>query len=180
MKIIVMSIVLAGCGIMAEGASRDSNMQGVTLRSWPLDYKGVAVIPSKVRHIGNEAFSGCKELTAVVLPESIETIGSFAFSGCECLRDIRIPASVTNIGRSAFFNCKALTNLVILARIGKIPGNMCSHCYGLRHVELQDGPVESVSRMRILPGWSVLFGNDIRTYSPPLPTIRRYSFRCHA
>lgn len=142
MKIILTAVVLVGCNIVAEGASGDEDIQGGALLSWPKDYKGVAVIPSEVRHIGSDAFSNCRELTSVVLPESIETVGSFAFSGCESLRDVRIPASVTNIGRSAFFNCQTLTNLVILARLVKMPGNMCSYCYGLRHVELQDGLVE--------------------------------------
>lgn len=142
MRILVITIVLVGCNIVAMGASCDLNIQNGTLLRWAKDFRGMAVIPSDVQHIGSEAFSGCKELTAVVFPKSIETIGTFAFSGCDHLRDVRIPASVTNIGRSAFFNCQSLTNLVILARLGKIPGNMCSHCYGLRHVELQDGPVE--------------------------------------
>ena len=142
MGIILLTIILVGCDIVAVGAPRGLDIQGGTLRSWPRGFKGVAIVPLEVRHIGSDAFSGCKELTSVVLPESIETIGSFAFSGCERLRDIQIPTSVTNVGRSAFFNCQSLTNLVILAQLGKIPGNMCSHCYGLRHVELPYGPVE--------------------------------------
>jgi hypothetical protein len=93
-KIILTAIVLVGCNIVAEGASGDADIQGGALLSWSKDYKGVAVIPSKVRHIGSGAFSNCRKLTAVVLPVSIETVGSFAFSGCERLRDIRIPASV--------------------------------------------------------------------------------------
>lgn len=142
MKIIATTIVLAGCGIMAAGASQDPSVQGDTLVSWSSDYRGVAVIPSEIRHIGESAFSGCKALTAVVFPKSIETIGSFAFSGCERLRDIRIPASVTNIGRSAFHNCQSLTNVVILAKVKTLPDNMCSLCLSLRQVEISEGLVE--------------------------------------
>lgn len=142
MKIILMTIVLVGCDIVAVGASRDFDVQGCTLLSWNRDFKGVAVVPAEVRHIGIEAFSGCKGLTAVVLPESIETVGSSAFSGCDHLRDVRIPASVTNIGRSVFFACQTLTNVVVRAKIKELPGNMYSHCYGLKHIELPDGLVE--------------------------------------
>jgi len=53
-KIILTAIVLVGCNIVAAGASGDADIQGGALLSWPKDYKGVAVIPSKVRHIGNK------------------------------------------------------------------------------------------------------------------------------
>ena len=138
-KIILTAIVLVGCNIVAAGASGDADIQGGALLSWPKDYKGVAVIPPCVRHIGSEAFSSCRELTAVVFPESIKTIGSLAFSGCDRLGEVNVPASVTNIGRSAFFNCRTLTNVVIRAKIRMLPDNLCSLCFGLSHVELPDG-----------------------------------------
>ena len=142
MKIISKTIILAVCSIFQVCYSRGLNIQGETLIGWPKDFSGVAIIPSAVRHIGSEAFSGCRELTAVVFPEFLETIGSFAFSECNSLKAVEIPATVTKIGRSAFFNCQALTNVVILAKIKKIPDNTCSHCYGLRHIELPDTLVE--------------------------------------
>lgn len=142
MKIFLMIIFLVGCDIVAVGDLRGLDIQNGVLLSWPRDFKGVAVVPSEVRHVGSGAFSGCKELTAVAFTESIETVGPFAFSGCERLRDVQIPASVTNIGRSVFLDCQILTNVVIHARIRKVPGNMCSCCYSLRHVQLPDGIVE--------------------------------------
>lgn len=137
-----MTIMLAVSCIAVAESAHSPDIQMDSLRRWPRDFKGVAVVPTAVRHIESEAFAQCKGLTGVKFPESLETIGSFAFSGCDLLQDVRIPASVTNIGRSAFLNCPRLTNAVILAKVQEIPGNMCSLCCGLRHVELPEGVVE--------------------------------------
>lgn len=129
-------------GLIVEGLSASVKIESDVLVWWPRDYKGVAVIPPHVQHVGSEAFSGCRELTAVVFPESIKTIGSFAFRGCHRLGEVKIPMTVTSIGRSAFFDCQTLTNVVILANIRKIPNNMCSFCYRLRCVEIPNVLVE--------------------------------------
>lgn len=126
-------------GLVAEGRPQSAKIVGDTLVWWPRDYKGVAVIPPHVRHIGSDAFSSCVELTSVSFPDCLETIGSLAFSGCDRLREVNVPASVTNIGRTAFFNCRTLTNVVIRAKIKMLPDNLCSLCFGLSHVELPDG-----------------------------------------
>lgn len=126
-------------GHIVEGQSASMKIDGDVLVWWSRNYKGVAVIPPCVRHVGSEAFSSCRELTAVVFPESIKTIGPLAFSGCDRLGEVNVPASVTNIGRSAFFNCRTLTNVVIRAKIRMLPDNLCSLCFGLSHVELPDG-----------------------------------------
>jgi hypothetical protein len=129
-------------GHVVKGQSASVKIEADVLVWWPRDYKGVAVIPPHVRHVGSEAFSSCRELTAVVFPESIKTIGSFAFSGCHRLGEVVIPRTVMSIGCSAFFDCQTLTNVVILANIRKIPNNMCSFCYRLRRVEIPNVLVE--------------------------------------
>ena len=126
-------------GLVAEGHPQSAKIVGDTLVWWPRDFRGEAVVPSDVRHIGSDAFSSCVELTSVSFPECLETIGSLAFSGCDRLGEVNVPASVTNIGRSAFFNCRTLTNVVIRAKIRMLPDNLCSLCFGLSHVELPDG-----------------------------------------
>lgn len=139
MRMIVTAVVLWVCNLAAAGCMRGVDVRGDSLLRWPEDYKGVAVVPSEVRHINSSAFSGCSELTAVELPESLETIGQLAFSGCARLGEIRIPAKVTDIGRSAFFNCQALTNASVFAKIGKLPENIFSYCRRLRNVDLPEG-----------------------------------------
>lgn len=139
MRLCVTILLCVLFGHVVEGQSASMEIDGDVLVWWHRNYKGVAVIPPCVRHVGSEAFSGCRELTAVVFPESIKTIGSHAFSGCDRLGEVNVPASVTNIGRSAFFNCRTLTNVVIRAKIRMLPDNLCSLCFGLSHVELPNG-----------------------------------------
>ncbi len=142
MRFAVTMVMCVLFGLMAEGHPSSAKIEGDTLVWWPRDFKGVAVVPSSVRHIGNGAFSVCKSLTGIVFSQSVETIGAVAFMGCENLRDVQIPLSVTNIGCSAFGHCLSLTSLVVRARIGKIPAKLCVGCYALRCVELPDGVTE--------------------------------------
>ena len=58
-----------------------------------------------VESIGDDAFSGCSDLTSIVIPESVTSIGDYAFSGCTGLTSIVIPESVTSIGNNAFYEC---------------------------------------------------------------------------
>ena len=47
-------------------------------------------IPKSVKAIGDYAFSGCNEMTAVNIHENISSIGDYAFSGCSSLADVVI------------------------------------------------------------------------------------------
>ena len=60
-----------------------------------------------IRGIGDDAFSGCDELTAVKIPSGVKTIGDYAFCECSMLASVTIPDSVTRIGRMAFKYCNS-------------------------------------------------------------------------
>ncbi len=62
--------------------------------------------------LGDEAFSGCTELTEVVLPEGVTEIGMWAFSDCTSLKSITLPKGLTRIGDGAFYDCDSLTATV--------------------------------------------------------------------
>lgn len=47
-------------------------------------------MPKSVTAIGDYAFSGCNEMTAVNIHENISSIGDYAFSGCSSLADVAI------------------------------------------------------------------------------------------
>ena len=59
-------------------------------------------IPSGVKVIGGDAFSGCGALTNVVLSQSLLDIHGMAFSGCSQLTTIDLPANLLQIHMSAF------------------------------------------------------------------------------
>ena len=66
--------------------------------------------------IGNNAFSGCRNLTSVTMGNSITSIGEYAFNGCSALTSVTIPNSVKNIGSSAFQHCYDLTKIYLLRK----------------------------------------------------------------
>jgi hypothetical protein len=52
-------------------------------------------------------------ILSVVLPDGITRIGDQAFSGCGQLTNVMIPGSVTQIGDRAFESCESLTKIII-------------------------------------------------------------------
>ena len=72
------------------------------------------IIPESVTSIGESAFSGCTNLTAITLPESVTSIGKYAFDLCQNLAYISVRASVLNIGDYAFMCCD-IKNFVVFS-----------------------------------------------------------------
>ena len=55
------------------------------------------VLPSTLKSIGENAFSGCKSLNNVVIPDSVTTIKSGAFRECSSLSNIKLSENITTI-----------------------------------------------------------------------------------
>ena len=77
-------------------------------------YSGSIVIPEtfkyeyatyRVTAIGDDAFSGCTNITSLVIPSTVTRIGAAAFHNCLGLSSIVIPSSVTEIGDVPFSEC---------------------------------------------------------------------------
>lgn len=75
---------------------------------------GDVTIPDNVIVIGDNAFSRCKELTAITIPEGVRKIGTYAFLDCDSLKEILVPSSVEEIDDSAFAHCGDLRQLTVL------------------------------------------------------------------
>ena len=73
----------------------------------------IVIIESGVTSIGNYAFSGCTNLTAITIENSVTSIGERAFQSCTGLISVTIPNSVTEIGGLAFSGCTSLKKLTI-------------------------------------------------------------------
>jgi hypothetical protein len=68
-------------------------------------------IPSTVKTISDEAFSGCTKLKSVTISKKakLSSIGDSAFSGCTALKEIYINAET--VGEYAFYGCTKLSKV---------------------------------------------------------------------
>lgn len=81
-------------------------------------------LPSGLKNIKKDAFSGYTALERVSLPDNLVSIGSGAFENCTQLTGITIPSSVTLIGESAFANCPNLKTANLACGITDLPAHM--------------------------------------------------------
>lgn len=67
-------------------------------------YYGVesVVLPVGLKRIGNNCFSGMKNIENVVIPDACISIGDSAFFGCEKLKTVHFGERILNVGASAF------------------------------------------------------------------------------
>lgn len=122
-------LVITGSGDMADYPREAPWAQ------WNEDIRTVTCDPG-MSSIGEGAFNGCTNLTAVSLPAQLLKIADGAFFGCASLEAIELPAGLTHIGDAAFNGCESLTGLVIPAKVSSI-GNAAFHnCTGLTGIKL--------------------------------------------
>ena len=78
--------------------------RAVSIGSGAFSYTGIRrlELPAGLKTIGDRAFSGCDQLTAVTIPDSVESIGAHAFTYCESLASVSLGSGVTAIGENAF------------------------------------------------------------------------------
>ena len=86
------------------------DMTGETLVAWPRGLAPPASIPAGVRRIGGSAFSGRRDITAIVIPEGVECIGASAFDMCVNLVSANLPSTIKTIGERAFFGCPLISH----------------------------------------------------------------------
>lgn len=79
-------------------------------------------IPSSVREIKNNAFSGLQNLTTVnfVGDSQLDSIGKNVFADCVNLKNITLPATINEIPAGTFENCVELESMVIPSSVTKI------------------------------------------------------------
>lgn len=70
-------------------------------------------LSSKVKTIGDYAFSNCHDLKDITWGSGVTSIGKGAFNGCSSLENVVLPDKLVSIGDEAFANCTKLTSVTI-------------------------------------------------------------------
>ena len=102
-------------------------------------YKGELTVPSNVERIGNAAFGGNNDLTAVTIPNSVTNIGRYAFEDCDNLISATLPNGITFIPSGLFRLCDNLKTVNIPDSVDKIYSQAFYGCKSLESITLPDG-----------------------------------------
>lgn len=98
----------------------------------------IVVLPKSVRHIGDYAFAGCKNLTHIELQEGVTEIGECAFADCKSLKMIDIPQSTRLIGTEAFANCSELRQVTLPQLFDSLSPTLFLGCPKLENIAIGD------------------------------------------
>ena len=129
-------------------------------------------IPSNVERIGDYAFQYCSSLVHVVIPNNTIEIGHGAFSNCIGLESIELPESVTSIGEYVFSNCNSLIEMKLPKNISVIPSGCLRNCEKLTTIYL--GPNVSEIHYNAFSNCQELM--DIYCYAEDVPSTNTYAF----
>ena len=98
-------------------------------------------IPATVESIGNYAFYYCQKLESVELSDntSLESIGNRAFRECNALADIDLSKAtkLKTIGQYAFYNCDGLTTMTIPASVTFIDNEVFSYSENMQFISCE-------------------------------------------
>ena len=106
---------------------------------------------TKVKSIGESAFSNCNNLTAITFPSTLTSIGNSAFYYCSSLASFSVPGSVTTIGSQVFDYCNNLTDFTFEASNTTLncPANIaCTTNFNMyRNVNLTGGMANGIKKL---------------------------------
>ena len=112
-----------------EVTKADTKYTGEIMIPESVDQDGITY---NVTRIGNNAFSGCNELTLIGIPEGVTSIGTYAFSQCRSLENVDFPNSLVSIETYAFNECSSITSVHLPRNVADIAYNAFSFCHYIR------------------------------------------------
>lgn len=89
--------------------------------------------------IGDDVFSGAKNLTSIVMPSTLKEMGGYTFSNCVSLESVTFLGDglLDSFGEATFNRCSNLKH-VDIHRFNGITGNMFYLCTSLESIDLSD------------------------------------------
>ena len=120
---------------IGEGAFANTASDGIQLKK--------VIIPSTVREIKANAFSGNNQIEEIVIEtkngKGVTTIGDFAFARCGKLTRMELPDTVTQTGTDLFYSCPVLTEVKLSQKLTEISYEMFNNCTSLKEIEVPEG-----------------------------------------
>ena len=92
-----------------------------------------------VVRIGDNAFTGCRDLVAVVLPQTVKSIGHNVFKDCSLMATINLPDNITEMGDSVFRNIPCLRSVRLSQKMKYIPRYCFTRVPKLTTVTIPEG-----------------------------------------
>lgn len=138
--------------IVAEDFTYEENENGEIVITGYKGEGGEVTIPAEIEgkavvKIGEAAFDGRTDITAVTIPEGIKEIDNVAFRKCG-ITELTIPSSVKRIGGMSFRECESLET-VIISEGAESMESAFYNCTKLSRVELPQS-LTSIGSMAFL------------------------------
>ena len=92
----------------------------------------------KVLRIGDDSFSGNKNITNIIIADGIKEIGARAFSYCENLSLISFGSTIERIEQYAFTCCDSLTEIILPKSLSHLDEGVFSDS-GVKQLDLENG-----------------------------------------
>ena len=142
--------IISKADLTTEVTRGDTYYSGSIALPTTVNYEGVEY---SVTSIGEDAFSGCWDLTTITIPESITNIGDWAFGSCSSLTSVHIrnieawcyisfespTANPLHYAHNLYLNGELVTELVIPSGVTSIGDHAFYDCRSLTSIVLPEG-----------------------------------------
>ena len=117
-----------------------------------------------VTNIGEEAFSGNKNIEQIILPKGLTSLADQVFMDCTNLKIVSIPDTVISIGRGAFGDCTNLEEVELPKGLTEIKDTFFYGCKSLTKIRIPEG-VQSVgyNAFEQTPIKEIIFPTTLKT-----------------
>ena len=117
-----------------------------------------------VTNIGEEAFSGNKNIEQIILPKGLTSLADQVFMDCTNLKTVSIPDTVISIGRGAFGDCTNLEEVELPKGLTEIKDTFFYGCKSLTKIRIPEG-VQSVgyNAFEQTPIKEIIFPTTLKT-----------------
>lgn len=96
-------------------------------------------LPPKLTRLEKDLFIDCSGLSKVKIPPGVRSIGTQAFSGCRSLKAITLPEGLLDIDRQAFRECSGLMSITIPASVTNVGAFAFAKCDKLVKINVAKG-----------------------------------------